>query len=412
MGDSEEKKKYAWRFPPCPGYDIEGTESWLESMAEQGLVLSEEGFFAGFARFERTKGRRIRYRLEAASKRGGLFSDQEDGPEGEQLSLSEASGWRFVTRWGDFFVFCTENPRAVELHTDPGVQAIAVNMIRRRAAGDVLCLLVWIAFYFFFLGSRMPLAAFLQLGTPLSLLGYALLIWSVFSSLASVLHLRRLWKRLRAGRPPDHRKNWKKRAHRYRVSLAAYLCLLLVWGGFLFSEWHVEMAGKNEIPLENGGEDIPFATLEDLASGGTFVRKDAEYGNIITRRADWLAPEMISLSENGILYLKDGRVISGGIRVDYYETLAPWMARELAREYEAHDRRFYKENFIEMEIPQELEGDRVAVYNAIFPTVILSEGNRMIRYCFYQNTDAAPISLEEWTDVVLDSVGRQNNGTV
>ena len=36
----------------------------------------------------------------------------------------------------------------------------------------------------------------------------------------------------------------------------------------------------------------------------------------------------------------------------------------------------------------------------------------MIRYCFYQNTDAAPISLEEWTDVVLDSVGRQNNGTV
>ena len=44
MSDAEERKR-AYRLAPCPAYDIEGTESWLEDMAEKGLVLSGDGFF-------------------------------------------------------------------------------------------------------------------------------------------------------------------------------------------------------------------------------------------------------------------------------------------------------------------------------------------------------------------------------
>ena len=60
-----------WRFPPCPAYDVEATESWLQSMAAQGLHLSEDGFFAGFACFDRGKPKQTRYRLEAAPGAAG-----------------------------------------------------------------------------------------------------------------------------------------------------------------------------------------------------------------------------------------------------------------------------------------------------------------------------------------------------
>lgn len=98
MSSKTQEPAYAWRFPPCPGYDVEATESWLQEMAAQGLVLSTEGFFAGFACFEKSEPRRLRYRLEAAPKK---FLD-EDGPNEEERSLSEAYGWQYIARRGDF----------------------------------------------------------------------------------------------------------------------------------------------------------------------------------------------------------------------------------------------------------------------------------------------------------------------
>ena len=61
-------------------------------MAAQGLRLSRDGFFAGFAIFERGEPRQIRYRLEASSKKGGLFAEGEDSPDREELSFSQAMG--------------------------------------------------------------------------------------------------------------------------------------------------------------------------------------------------------------------------------------------------------------------------------------------------------------------------------
>ena len=58
-----EEPKHVYRLPPCPAYDIEGMESWLSDMAANGLLLSADGFFAGFAIFEKSEPRAVRYRL-------------------------------------------------------------------------------------------------------------------------------------------------------------------------------------------------------------------------------------------------------------------------------------------------------------------------------------------------------------
>ena len=57
--------KRVYRLVPCPWYDVEGIESWLESMAREGYFLRKEAFFSGFTSFEQGEPKTVRYRLEA-----------------------------------------------------------------------------------------------------------------------------------------------------------------------------------------------------------------------------------------------------------------------------------------------------------------------------------------------------------
>jgi hypothetical protein len=59
MTDAGQEPKYAYRLPPCPAYDVEGTERWLSEMARRGLHLSADGFFLGLAVFEKGDGREV-----------------------------------------------------------------------------------------------------------------------------------------------------------------------------------------------------------------------------------------------------------------------------------------------------------------------------------------------------------------
>ena len=63
------------RYPPCPDYDVEAMESWLSDMADQGLVLSRDGFFFGFGYFEKTEPKKMRYRLEGSKHTSGALSE-------------------------------------------------------------------------------------------------------------------------------------------------------------------------------------------------------------------------------------------------------------------------------------------------------------------------------------------------
>ena len=96
-GSCEEKKTY-YRLTPCPAYDVEGMESWLEDLAEKGLFLTRDGFFCGFGFFHREEPRKVKYRLQAHISRvilrngnkvlRGSFHEYSDGQE-EKLSMEE-----------------------------------------------------------------------------------------------------------------------------------------------------------------------------------------------------------------------------------------------------------------------------------------------------------------------------------
>lgn len=401
MSSRTQEPKYRWRFPPCPGYDVEATESWLQEMAAQGLILSTEGFFAGFACFEEGEPRRLRYRLEAAPKK---FLD-DSGPDEEARSLSESYGWQYVARRGDFLIYAGEDDGSVELHTDPRVQAISMNLVRRRALSSLFSLLLWIVVYPLALGNFMPLAAFLTIGTPVSLLGNLLVLWSIGSSAASFLSLHRLWKRLRGGGALDHRKNWRRRARWYRRSLAAFLLLFAVFLGSLLALWNADTLGEFTEPYENWQGRLPFATLEDFFPGAEFSPHGGGLlESTVDVHTDLLAPRIFSLSQTGTLRLPDGRSFSGGLTVDYFETAAPWMARELAREYEWYDRRHNRERFEAIALPEGLDADCASAYYAVFPTAVIVRGNVMVRATLYQTSEQVQLSTDEWIPILAESL--------
>lgn len=140
-----EPAKEARRLPPCPVYDVEGMESWLTGLArEEGLLLIQDGIFAGAAAFEKGEPRQMKYRLEAAPKPTGFLADNGGEPDPEAVELNRAYHWDYVGKRGNFYIYRTDDPAARELNTDPEVQALAVNAVKKRQMGNLWLPLYWL----------------------------------------------------------------------------------------------------------------------------------------------------------------------------------------------------------------------------------------------------------------------------
>ena len=133
-----------YRLIPCPSFDVEGTESWLSDMAEQGLILTKDGLFMGFATFEKSRPQKIRYRLEAAPNGTSMWGPNEGEPDEEFLELSKKYGWEYIAKRGDFHIYRSFSNEARELNTDPQVQAISLSKIKSRLKSNMFYFAFWI----------------------------------------------------------------------------------------------------------------------------------------------------------------------------------------------------------------------------------------------------------------------------
>ncbi|MBQ6059354.1 MAG: DUF2812 domain-containing protein, partial [Clostridia bacterium] len=136
-------KTLLWRLPPCPAYDVEGTESWLTDMAAQGWMLEKGSFFFGVASFEKAKPAAARYRLEAAPKHASDWDDNGGSPDFEAVEMNADSGWEYVARRGQFYIYRSKAGSSREMHTDPQVQALAIKTLQRRQIGNLCTTMSW-----------------------------------------------------------------------------------------------------------------------------------------------------------------------------------------------------------------------------------------------------------------------------
>jgi hypothetical protein len=357
-----ETVRYAYRICPCFSYDIEGIQSWLEDMSAKGLVLEADGIFAGIFTFQKTTPQLHRYRLAPVKQKKGFFSDSSDAPEEEEQEFSAQCGWEYILRYGSFYIYRATDPSAVPLHTDPVVQALAIENIKKQQRNLFLSELVWLLLWFGLGKFRSPALFMTAVITgPLHLFSFlSLLIWVIMSILAFLLRLTRYQKRLRAGDPLESRKDWRPTAPAVYCAKAIPWILALT----LAVTWGISLKAAGEsVSLAEFTKTVPFATLEDVFPEAELDRGPGfgdyntvvHYRNALAENYEWNENADITgsdITEYGILRLK------------YHITPADWIAKGLADDYYHKEAtRYHGKRFEDLEVP-ETALDNVRVFSS------------------------------------------------
>ena len=412
--EKEQGPRIVHRLAPCPSYDVEGTEAWLTDLAQEGLLLDEDGFFAGFAAFRRAAPQRVKYRLEAAQKSTSLWSGDSGEPDEAQVELCAQYQWEYVARRGEFYIYRSCDPSARELNTDPKVQALALNAVKKRLRGNFLSLLVWTVLYpMLFLRAGL-FTTVLGLGTWRFLLLAALVIWQIADAAAALRSLSRLQKKLRRGLYPAHTKDWRSGALRYHLKNVMQGLLTIVLAVVLLCSWSDSIMDADRLPLSEFSGTLPFASMRDFAAfDGSAVTdyRETMTGlsfNSVCDSSDWLAPRRISYHEVADVTRADGTHLNGGLYIDYYETISPWLAHRLLRERWRYDR--HQPQYLPLEAPA-LPADETVAYSSTlhFPTVLIRRGSVFVRAYFYQFDDpgSVTLTLDEWSALLNGSLSEK-----
>lgn len=397
-----------YRLPPIPAYDIAGMENWLADMAKEGLFLEKDGFFAGVATFIVQEPQKVKYRLEAAQKQPSLWN--EDGtPDEEAIELNERYSWEYVTRRGDFFIYRSSDPSARELNTDPAVQALALNAVKRRKREAVIYSIFSLVIYPILLTRGCPLMLTITMGTVWTSLLLLSAVLFIAEDVRAFLSLKKVQRALKEDGYYVGKPKGKQSAAVYFIGKTTHIVLVLVLVCALLRTWGVSVTKENKVALAEYAGDLPFATIRDFAGEGSTDYTQTMQGmnmgfNTIEEKHDLLAPRSIDYNEEARVKKADGSVLDGGLYVEYYEMRSDGLAKQLTREIYRFDKR--KKRMESMETPTLSADFAVAYRNEVhFPTILLRKGSIVVKAYFHQSTGSGAMGAEEWMTMLCDSVG-------
>lgn len=371
----KQEHRRAWRICPCRSWDVEGIQTWLEDLAAEGLVLEDDGYFWGMFSFLRTTPRRIVYRLEPVQREPSFFDNES--PDEELVETSEQMGWKYLTRYGMFYICCAEDPSAPELHTDPVVQTMALRKVRKRMLSNVLACLFWLVIWPILKGHPFgyPVRSAATIG---SVFVISILLWFLFmftEPLFGLIRLEQYRRRLASGDSINRRKAWQK----HRVPIIAGKLLRILLPIICISAALSTLSNADKQPIEMQ-TDPPFVTIADLIPDGIYSLTDGVFDDYNQYR-QWstaIAPINYEWIEWAQVTDSDGTEYSGILRIDYHETLTPWLAEQLAEEYYSYDRhRYGVKRFQDLEI---IENPiyTIRIYSNYLPYILIQYDNVVI----------------------------------
>lgn len=403
MSGSNEEKKIYYRLIPCPSYDMEGTESWLEDMAEEGFFLTKDGFFFGFGFFHKEEPRRVKYRLQARSAHGSFFTDENE-PLKEEMELSEELGWEFVVQRGEFFIYRSKEENVRELNTDPAVQAITMKEVQKRQLNSIFTCLLWTIIYPLAKKNGAVIVPMLYMKTWFYLFSIGILLYFFLGSVRKLVYYTKLRKKLKNGEQPDREKNWKKKAWLQPAKIVLAVALCCTWGCLVLANIHRTVLFEDEIPLKEYTGNPPFATMADIAPGNPYEIVNMGYVNTVTEWSDVLSPVNFIWEEYARVQVDEEREVSGLWDVNYHELRWEWMAKLVALDYMRMD----KERDYEIIGEMDLGIDYAMAYldDIHMQKVILRQGNKVLQGTFheYSGEQEDYFTMEEWAKLMAESI--------
>ena len=373
-----------YRLPPCPGYDVERLESWLQDMAKEGLVLEPESEAFGFFGFTRTRPQSLRYRLQPKPE----GDDSGIVPDAEARDTAAEFGWEFVDSYGSFYIYRTADPLAREMDTDLEVQAIALKNVKKGFWTRIISEFFGIFCFSIILNNAGPIRFLVSLPPIYSLALVLLPVSTLISIFLRTSHVRRLQRKLRENIPLDHNISWQP-------GIPAQWARRILWLTVMALAFAVVLNGcsrwvAQNPPLSQYPGDAPFVTLSDMAE--EYEPEDfLDFYNTYEAASTPLANTVVDWREYANIRVDGEDYPAAVLVVNYFDTASPWLARQLADELQ---RRAEKERFYsELEAPA-LDVDFCAAYTKVYPTILICQGSTVIEA-------SVKIRNEEGSDLFL-----------
>ncbi len=401
------KEKRIYKLFPCPTYDIEGLESFFSQMAKEGYSLVKDGLLPFGCYFAKRTPQSQMYRLEAMAERPH-FLDNDGEPDPETVELSRRYGWEYVTKCGEFYVYVTSDPEARELNTDPAVQAIALEKVKKRRIQAIFSPIFFFGYALFRFYPQF-LTATLHIGSLLTLFTLFLYFCLCYTIVKEIVFLTKLIQKLKAQEPIDHGKDWRIKRRIHLVKQISTTLLVAIWLCLVCNLYWFDTQ-KNGISLQDYQGDLPFATLLDLTDAqGADYTFDMRYtdNNEVREWSDPLAPYNADYQESASITTADGQVFSGWLDVDYHQTVDPALAHTIAAEYfcKAKESKY----FSEQEAP-DADVDYIKVFTEFhFTSVILQKGNTVQKITAYAYSDSVEIDWNAW---IAQIAAQMDEGTL
>lgn len=391
--------KTTWRVVPCPMYDIEGLQSWLEDMAAQGWFLVRFHLGCTLARFYRDEPETVRYRFSATRQPSGPLDLMPDLPDAEEWQLSSAAGWHYVAPLNEFFLYRCEDPAMPDLNTDPQVQALSLKAVRKNIFWWVVYLL-WLTLFSPAINFWGEYAlALVELGPSVFIMLLLELLLAA-AVLVRVLHVEGLYRRLKRGIPMRLGKDWRKYSMLHYLQSTLPLALTVVFLILFFQS--VGWKEDTRRALTDHTEPLPFATLKELVDGDTVigepVYKDGKIYNSISVGGGPLAPVMIDFQQDAVIQ-KDGEtVLNAAMFVDYYETISPRLARQIGRELMGKWPGSTEDKAVSIELDNI---DEAYICAQPYGLLMMRKGCRVISITYFTNTEQ-DLQLEEAAPIMAE----------
>ncbi len=379
-----EPNRCRYRRPPCPRYDIPGTQRWLEEQARTGWILEYDSFFFDYASFRQDSPREIRYRLEATCTQDSIFSDRY-APNAETRELYSQMGWQYQGRRGQFHIYACEDPAAPELHSDPEIHALSLKNLNRFLTKDLCWSLVGMVVYWYLFQLRIISTGLVLLDAPWVATCVVLLGSLLLSRLWGIWKLRQYKRQLELDGQLHSNPRTKFQRWRWYLMRPVGIAMAVTLLFSSMSRMSQGLTGEGNIPLEEYRDPLPFATAGDFYPGNLGVSLVGIIDSEITSWSNWIAPENYECTQYGEVTLADGTKEDVYLTVRFHRTRFPWLARSLAEDAVEHAKGIPLERLLGegeevtmLDIPG---ADYAATWEVIrgYPNFVLVQGNVMMQ---------------------------------
>lgn len=371
------EKKYIRRPLPCHPYDVEGIESWLTTMAQNGYQLAKVPVRFGFLTFRKDEPKDISYRLEASPQGEGTLIDG-GAPEEQALELSEKYGWEFVIKCGAFYIYRSPKPHTRELNTDPEVQALSLKILIKNKIKCLIPVVIWLIFVAASL-SQKGILSLIDAPSLSWLISVILIILILISTVTEIIRIKKLQNTLHKNGTLNHSKKVKNHGlinviNKFMPFFLIVLIVIMV----------LYMFFPMKSTTVNYNSDLPFATLEDLFAAENLEHDYKITDTIYTDQGRWrsiFSPINIYWREQAEATDTYGNKLSGTLTVNYHETINEALARKAAEDYCRYNNG--KDNIQEIEL-SDINADYVKAYKRAsgYITVIIQKGNKAAEISF------------------------------